>query len=92
MLYNTPEMTEAAFAIAEKAVGKEKIITAHPCMGSEDFSVLGEYVPYYFYWIGSGREDGLSAPWHSEAFSVGDKFLKTAASVFVSSALYEIKN
>ncbi len=91
VLYNTPDMTETAKNIAQRAVEEARIITAPPCMGSEDFSVLGEYVPYYFYWIGSSNGEGEQAPWHSEKFTVGDKFLKTAAAIFISCAFYEIK-
>ncbi len=91
VLYNTSEMTETALKIAQNAVEKERIITAPPCMGSEDFSVLGQYAPYYFYWIGSSNGEGEQAPWHSEKFTVGDRFLKTAAAIFTSCAFCEIK-
>ena len=91
VLYNTPEMTGKARDIAQKAVEEERIITAPPCMGSEDFSVLGEYAPYYFFWIGSSNGKGEQAPWHSEKFTVGDKFLKTAAAIYTSCAFCEIK-
>ncbi|MDD5924510.1 MAG: M20 family metallopeptidase [Clostridia bacterium] len=90
VLNNTELMTEKALKIAQNAVSDDKIVTTTPCMGSEDFSVYGEHIPYYFYWIGSGKAGCDNAPWHSADFSIGEEFLPTASSIFVSALMTEL--
>ena len=87
VLYNTEKMTELAYKISCSAVGKDRTVTTPPCMGSEDFSVLGRYVPYYFFWVGSGDGGDNPAPWHSRGFCVGKDFLRTAAAVYIACAM-----
>ena len=65
---NSREMTLLARKAAQAVFGAENIRSAVPCMGCEDFAVYGEHVPSFFYFLGSGRADGQSAPWHKSDF------------------------
>ncbi len=84
---NSPRMTAIARRAAEAAFGKENIRTAAPCMGCEDFAVYGEHVPAFFYFLGSGRADGQSAPWHKSDFRAEPGTAAAGARLLAASAL-----
>ena len=81
VLYNSPTLTELARKVAIETVGENGVVKTDPCLGSEDFAVFGKYIPSYFFWIGSGKANSYNPPWHSEDFTVGEKFLPVATEV-----------
>ncbi len=86
-IINSDEMYEIGYKAAELAVGKEHVIDSEPCMASEDFSYFGEYVPSFFYWVGSGEPGVYNAPWHDANFRVADGYFEAAVPVLSAPAL-----
>lgn len=87
---NPQEMAEEARAIAVRAAGEESLFTAPPALASEDFSFYMQRVPSWFFWVGSGREDGKSAPLHSPDFNPDERALPVAAGLLETAALTEL--
>lgn len=84
---NSPAMTAMARRAAETVVGPEQVVAPRPDMGSEDFSVFGQDVPSFFYWLGSGYPGKENAGWHSENFCTDDSALSIGAALLAKSAL-----
>lgn len=84
---NSHEMTALARKAALAVVGAEHVVAPRPDMGSEDFSVFGERVPAFFYWLGSGSPGVDNAGWHSERFRTDDDALPIGAALLAQSAL-----
>ena len=84
---NADEITELARTAAALTVGAKNVTDTHPCLGSEDFAVFGEHIPSFFYWVGSGRQDGTSASWHIPTFRVEPGYLDAAVPLLVNSVL-----
>ncbi|MEG1431286.1 MAG: amidohydrolase, partial [Oscillospiraceae bacterium] len=83
--YNRPELAALARLAAERA-GLEAV-TPRPDLGSEDFSVLGETVPSFFYWLGTGKAGAQNPCWHSPQFTTDDRALPMGAALLAESAL-----
>lgn len=86
-VYNGPELCAVAARAAEKTVGRAAVVDPKPCLGSEDFAVLGAAIPSFFYWVGSGRADGTSPAWHHVDFKVEEPYLSVAVPLLVHSAM-----
>ena len=86
-LINSDEMYEIAYKAIETALGADCIIDSEPCLASEDFAFYTEYIPTFFYWVGSGEPGCDNAPWHNPNFRVGEGYFKTAVPVLTASAL-----
>ena len=84
---NGTEMTEIARRAAVQVVGAENVIDPQPCLGSEDFAVLGSQLPSFFYWVGSGAPGRENGAWHTEAFRVADGYLDIAVPLLIRSAM-----
>lgn len=55
-LYNTPELVERVAGVLKKTFGADKIATAQPTMGGEDFSRFGrtpDRIPTMLLWLGA---------------------------------------
>lgn len=80
---NAAAETELAAAVAERVVGKERVIrNPPPTTGSEDFAFMLAAVPGCYIWIGSGR--GSDAPsLHSPHYDFNDAILPVGASYWV---------
>ena len=76
---NTDKMYETAVKAAAAAVGEANVTDALPTMASEDFSLIMDRIPSFFYWIGSGTPGEAPRAWHSEAFHTDDRGIRTAA-------------
>lgn len=84
---NSPEMTALARRAAAALVDDAAIVSPPPDMGSEDFSILAQSVPSFFYWLGSGFH-GIENPcWHSACFRTDDSALPLGAALLAQSAL-----
>ena len=83
---NSPQMTALARRAAVELVGKEQVVSPRPDMGSEDFAVFGQYIPAFFYWLGSGFPGQDNPCWHNEHFRTDDSALPLAAALLARSA------
>ncbi|MDP3737917.1 MAG: amidohydrolase [Hyphomonadaceae bacterium] len=55
-LYNTPELVERVGGVLKKTFGDDKIVTAQPTMGGEDFARFGrtpDRIPTMLIWLGA---------------------------------------
>lgn len=80
-------MTALARKAAEAIVGRENIVCPQPSLASEDFAVLGQEIPSFFYWLGSGIPDQKNAPWHSANFHTDDAALPIGAALLTQSVI-----
>lgn len=84
-LINHDDMYEIALRAAESAVGAGHAVDSWPCLASEDFAVLGEEIPAFFYWVGSGTPGKKCAAWHDPGFCIDPHYLETAVPVMCAS-------
>lgn len=87
VLSNGDDMYRIAYRAAQAVMGQERIVSPEPCLASEDFAVLMEHAPGFFYWLGSGSPEGGNASWHSEHFATDDQALAYGAALLAQSAL-----
>lgn len=83
---NSPRMTRLAMEAATALVDRAHIVTPAPDMGSEDFAVLGQHIPSFFYWVGSGFPNCFNPCWHNESFRTDDAALPLSAALLAHSA------
>lgn len=83
---NPESLYELACLAAEKAVGRENVVDVHPVLASEDFAVLQEKIPGWFYWIGSGIKGKTNPAWHQKDFKADDGGIAVAAEVLAQAA------
>lgn len=86
-LINGPEATALARRAVTSVLGADAMVCPGPDMGAEDFSVLGQTVPAFFYWLGSGFTDRENTGWHSACFRTNDDALPLGAALLAQSAL-----
>jgi hippurate hydrolase len=63
-LYNDPKLTDRVAGVLKKVMGEEKIVTAAPTMGGEDFSRYGrtdEKIPEMLFWLGAVKQSTYDA-------------------------------
>ena len=84
---NSPELTALARKAAAALVGADNVVAPRPDMGSEDFAVLGQHIPAFFYWLGSGFPGQANPCWHNEHFRTDDSALPLATALLAQSAL-----
>lgn len=82
---NTPEMAVLARRCADSA--GIPVTDAPPSLASEDFALYREYVPSFFYWIGSTRDGEHAEMLHRPLFHTDDEALRHAAHLYAASAL-----
>ena len=84
-VWNSREMTDRARKCAA-ATGCE-LIDFKPSLASEDFACYRQYVPSFFYWVGSTAEGEPVQDLHKPAFHTDDTMLRCAAELYAASAL-----
>ena len=84
---NSPAMTVLARKAALALVPPGQLVAPAPDMGSEDFAILAQDVPAFFYWLGSGFPGQANPCWHNEHFRTDDSALPLAAALLAQSAL-----
>ena len=88
---NSAEMAEIAHAAAVRAVGEENIVSAIPSLGCEDFAILMQETPAYYYWVGSGASDPDDTQeyphWHDPEFHTNDAGIAPASRLLACSVL-----
>jgi amidohydrolase len=82
--YNDPALTAEAAAVAERILGKDKIVQDTPGMGGEDFAYFGREVPAVMLFVGAEPE-GSTAKLHSPHFVANEDAI--AVGVRVMSAV-----
>lgn len=82
---NSPEMTGIAKQIAEGT--GYPVEDASPSLASEDFARYQEYVPSFFYWVGSTAAGDTPEDLHRPNFHTDDRALRTAAELYAASVL-----
>ena len=85
--WNGPDMTALARQAAAAVVGEAHLVSPRGNMGSEDFAVLGQTVPSFFYWTGTGFPGRDNPGWHSDRFRTDDDALPIGAALMAQSAL-----
>lgn len=72
---------------ASMEAGEDKIITAAPSMGGEDFALFQELIPGCMFWLGVGNEAiGAVYPWHSPRFIADESALPVGAATLARAA------
>ena len=84
---NSPAMTVLARKAALALVPPGQLVAPAPDMGSEDFAILAQDVPAFFYWLGSGFPGQANPCWHSPQFRTDDSALPLGAALLAQSAL-----
>ena len=69
-LFNHPDTTAQAKAIAEKALGAENVVELDRRMAAEDFSFYTHHVPGCFFRIGTSHEGQFEFPVHNDRFDI----------------------
>ena len=85
-LLNTDDMYEIACKTAEHT--GYPVTDATPSLASEDFALYREYVPSFFYWIGSTPEGEQPEDLHRPCFHTDDSIMYLAAELYARSAAY----
>ena len=81
-VFNTPEMTETAVQIAEKTGCT--VTDAPPSLASEDFALYRQYVPSFFFWVGSTAGGEKAEELHRPRFHTDDEALRHCAELFAN--------
>ena len=77
--YNDPDLTERMVPVLEKVAGQDKVFSAPPKTGSEDFSYYQQQIPGLFFFVGITPEDtdpSAAPPNHSPHFYVDERALR----------------
>ena len=90
--WNGPETTTLAKQAAAELVGAENVVQPRPDMGSEDFAVLSQGIPSFFYWLGSGFPDRENPCWHNVHFRTDDDALPLGAALLARSVELALKH
>ena len=55
------------------------VISAAPCLASEDFALYSKMADTFFFWVGSGVPNEHNPSWHNSDFRTDDRAIETAA-------------
>lgn len=84
-LINDTELTQMAYHLTEKLIGKENVEELEIWMASEDFAYFTHQFPSIFYRLGIQDKEGKhNSPLHSPTFFVDESSLKTGVEVMVN--------
>ena len=78
-LFNHPEKTALAKALAEEFLGKENVVDLSLRTTAEDFAYFAQRYPSCFYRLGTTGPDGktFNAPVHNNCFDIDENALLT---------------
>ncbi len=85
-LVNDEWMTEVVRQCAVEAVGEEKVVEPEPTMGGEDMAFFLEKAKGCFYFLGVGREGGVSL--HNSKFTFNERVLLTGVEMYCRIAFH----
>lgn len=84
---NGREMYEIALAAARASLGEAAVAVPPVNLASEDFSVYGQYVPTFFYFLGSGAPGRPLYSWHNACFYPDERTPVYGAALLAQSVL-----
>lgn len=84
---NNAAMTKLVWQSAGKALGEENLVETPPIMGSDDMSLFLQAVPGCYFFVGSGKLDGSSAPHHHPGFDIEEDCLPIGSRVMTQTIL-----
>ena len=84
-LVNDPAAAELVREAAAKIIGSDRVKTAEPNMGGEDFAYLAEQVPAAFYYVGIARDTPVFH--HNPYFAWDETALKISAATLCQTAI-----
>jgi amidohydrolase len=70
--FNNVALTKESLAPLERVVGKGKVTSVPPAMGSEDFSYFSNQVPGFFYRLGQVKPGTTTGDHHTPTFRADD--------------------
>ena len=86
-IINSESLLPAASAAAEKVFGQRNVVVPSVNLASEDFSLLAEGFPSFFYFVGSGVPGEEPVLWHNFRFHAAPETPIYAAATYVQSVL-----
>jgi amidohydrolase len=89
---NDVDQTRYVRALAERAFGIERVVTAGRLMGAEDFSFFAQRVPACFYTLGACGGDSSSNPHHSSTFDIDESALPLGVAMMTELAFDAPRN
>jgi amidohydrolase len=84
---NNEEMTKLVWDSATKTLGADKVIETPQIMGSDDMSLFLQAAPGCYFFVGSGKEDGSSAPHHHPGFDIVESSLPVGVRVMTQAVI-----
>ncbi|WP_459499974.1 amidohydrolase [Bacillus sp. C1] len=85
ILINHLEETSYFMEIAERDLGRERVIEVPPIMGGEDFAYYLEHVPGAFFFTGAGNEEvGATYPHHHPQFDFDERAMVVGGKLILS--------
>ena len=85
VVWNSPEMTREAIRCVERS--RCSLANAMPTLIGEDFAFYREYVPSFFFWIGSKMTGGAYHELHTPQLFADDSAIAYAAELYTACAL-----
>ena len=83
-VWNSPEMTKEAILCAKEC--GLPIVDAAPSLSSEDFALYREYVPSFFFWLGSRAAGREIHELHTPQFFADDSAIVHGARLYAACA------
>jgi amidohydrolase len=84
---NDAELAARVTAAAERALGSEAVVEIPPIMGGDDFSAYQQEAPGVYFMVGARSEEaGATFPHHHPRFTIDERAMENAVSVFVETA------
>ncbi len=92
-LINDPEVYAEAAPVIEKVVGKGNLVPKALSLGGDDMAEIIAAVPGVYAFVGSGSEavPGSQMAHHTPGFDIDERCLTIAASLYVESALFWLR-
>lgn len=84
---NSEELLPFAQKAGLSVFGSEGIVVPELNLASEDFSILGRGIPYFFYFLGSGTPGEMPYPWHNPCFHANSQTPVYGAALLTASVL-----
>ena len=81
-LFNHPETTRKARAVAENTIGKENVVTLDLRMAAEDFSFYTHHIPGCFFRLGTSYGDEFQFPVHNASFNIHQQAIGIGVRMF----------
>jgi amidohydrolase len=85
-VWNAPAMLPAARRCAERTGCA--LTDAPPSLASEDFALYREFVPSFFFWVGSRAAGAPVEELHTPRFSADDRAIRHAAELYAACASF----